>query len=328
MAATYKVKVLLDVHSVRDSQNGFDNSGKATDVIWDNETHFRHWSVLNAKWMGEWNGEEYTSINQTNIDFSVDTIQGIMERWGHHPALYAVEPVNEPWWNSDLVTLKEFYRRCREAIRKINADIIFVFHDAFQPQADVWNDLFDDDDMEGVILDTHQYLAWSEPHDTINEYCDAYGATFGADSMKNIKYPIWVGEWSLATDVCALWLGGFNDADGDVSPQFQCQSTDCPRSYMPAPYGTDFDRSAPELGPYGESDIFIIRYGQCLFDSDYFDDSAIKTLGDCTSYILNDSVDGQFLWNFRNELEPRWSYLEAYDNGWLNNYSSDYKHKL
>lgn len=23
------------------------------------------------------------------------------------------------------------------------------------------------------------------------------------------------------------------------------------------------------------------------------------------------------IWTFRNELEPRWSYLEAYDAGWL-----------
>ena len=32
-----------------------------------------------------------------------------------------------------------------------------------------------------------------------------------------IKYDVWVGEWSLATDVCALWLGGFNDANTDAS---------------------------------------------------------------------------------------------------------------
>jgi len=32
-----------------------------------------------------------------------------------------------------------------------------------------------------------------------------------------IKYEVWVGEWSLATDVCATWLGGFNDANTDAS---------------------------------------------------------------------------------------------------------------
>lgn len=323
-AEKYGIKVWIDIHAVIDSQNGFDNSGKSTDLVWESQSNFKHWSILDAKWMGEWNGQEYVSINETNIEFARNTVYGIMEKWGDHPALYAIEPVNEPWWNSDLATLKGFYQACRSDVKAINPDVIFVFHDAFQPDAAVWNDLFDDSDMQNVVLDTHQYLAWSEPLSDIENYCDAYGATFGSDSMKNIKYPIWVGEWSLATDVCALWLGGLNDGNSD--PQFTCQTVDCPQSYMPAPLGTDFDRSAPILGPYGENDYSTIKNGQCLLDSDYFDDTAVKTLGDCLSYILNDSVEGQFLWNFRNELEPRWSYLVAYDEGWLNNYNDKYKY--
>jgi len=37
-----------------------------------------------------------------------------------------------------------------------------VFHDAFMnsSQASVWNDLFADDDIENVVLDTHTYMAW------------------------------------------------------------------------------------------------------------------------------------------------------------------------
>lgn len=38
----------------------------------------------------------------------------------------------------------------------------FVFHDAFHWDPDVWNDLFDDEDAEGVVLDTHQYSAWND----------------------------------------------------------------------------------------------------------------------------------------------------------------------
>ena len=56
MCAKYNIKVLLDVHALKDSQNGFDNSGKAADVIWYDETHFNHWGVENASWMGTWNG--------------------------------------------------------------------------------------------------------------------------------------------------------------------------------------------------------------------------------------------------------------------------------
>jgi hypothetical protein len=95
---------------------------------------------------------------------------------------------------------------------------------------------------------------------------------------------------------------------------------------MPEPYGVDFDRTAATLGPYGENTDragnvlatnAIIEYGMCYTDSAYFSDEDVQILGDCVSTIFNDNVDGQFLWNFRNELEPRWSYIEAYDMGWL-----------
>jgi len=326
-AAKYNLKVLLDVHAVKDSQNGFDNSGKALDMIWTDDTHFKHWSVLNASWMGTWDGEKYTSINEENIEFAIDTVKGLMNKWGFHEALYALEPVNEPWWNSDLPTLKSFYKTTRNIVRNINPKIIFVFHDSFLSNAETWNDLFNDNDMENVVLDTHKYLAWNAALSTIGSYCDTYGSTMFNADIQNIKYPIWVGEWSLATDVCAMWLGGFNDANSPA--QFPCQKVQCPYTYMKH-YGTDFNRNDPNpLGPFaidGESnDYSTITQGMCLTDSSTFSDDDVKTLGDCTSSILDQTVSGQFLWNFRNELEPRWSYIEAYDNGWLNAYQNHYQ---
>ena len=29
------------------------------------------------------------------------------------------------------------------------------------------------------------------------------------------------------------------------------------------------------------------------------------------------------MWTVRNELEPRWNYVTAYDNGWVKNNSTD-----
>ena len=41
--AKYGIKVLMDVHAMKDSQNGYDNSGKASDVVWNAEgTEFTH----------------------------------------------------------------------------------------------------------------------------------------------------------------------------------------------------------------------------------------------------------------------------------------------
>ncbi len=109
-AAKYGLKVLLDVHAIKDSQNGFDNSGKASNVEWVDETHFKHWSISAGNWMGHWNGWGYDSINYDHITWAVDNCVALMNRWGHHPALYALEPVNEPWWNSNYDVLKDYYR--------------------------------------------------------------------------------------------------------------------------------------------------------------------------------------------------------------------------
>lgn len=110
--------------------------------------------------------------------------------------------------------------------------------------------------MENVVLDTHQYMAWYERKSDIGAYCDSYGSALGG--LANIKYPIWVGEWSLATDVCAFWLGGFNDSNTPY--QFDCEMVECPYSYL-RDEGTDFDRDADTLGPYGESARSMVSKG-------------------------------------------------------------------
>lgn len=59
-----------------------------------------------------------------------------------------------------MEVLKAYYKMARETVKLINPDAKFVFHDAFSSKAETWNDLFSDDDMENVVLDTHKYLAW------------------------------------------------------------------------------------------------------------------------------------------------------------------------
>ena len=265
--------------------------------------------------MGHWNGTKYDWINNKNIQWGVDNVTKLMNMWGNHPAVYALEPVNEPWWNSDIPALKDFYRSVRKEIQKVNPAVKFVFHDSFLPYANIWNDLFADDDIENVVLDTHTYMAWDPTRNDIGAYCDNYGSRLYSSDIQDIKYDVWVGEWSLATDVCAFWLGGFNDSNTEY--QFECNWVDCPYSYLPEPHNVDFDRTAATLGPWGESDRSMVRNGKCPIDSNYFSDSDVQRLGDCTRYIFDHSVEGQFLWTFRNELEVKWDYIKAYEKGWI-----------
>ena len=75
----------------------------------------------------------------------------------------------------------------------------FVFHDAYPDDSDVWNDMFSDDDMDNVIMDTHQYMAWWGEKTSIEDYIADY-RTFVAGAAAKSKYPVWFGEWALGTD--------------------------------------------------------------------------------------------------------------------------------
>lgn len=122
-------------------------------MIWLDDYHYYHKS--NSRWMGPWNGSSYDYIDMDNINWAIDTVKGLLEEYGSYSSFYALEPVNEPWGNSDIPTLKDFYRSVRNLMREMYPEKVFVFHDSFHTDPDIWNDLFDDDDIENVVLDTH-----------------------------------------------------------------------------------------------------------------------------------------------------------------------------
>jgi len=75
-AEKYGIHVLLDVHAVKGSQNGFDNSGISNRTVWKDENNFSHWEQAFGEWMGEWDNSKghYVSINYDNINWAKDTI--------------------------------------------------------------------------------------------------------------------------------------------------------------------------------------------------------------------------------------------------------------
>ena len=70
----------------------------ANRVKWTDETHFVHTDI--GEWMGTWDASKhrYEKFNWDNFFFAIKTIDLILDKWGDHPATYAIEPVNEPWW--------------------------------------------------------------------------------------------------------------------------------------------------------------------------------------------------------------------------------------
>lgn len=201
-------------------------------------------------------------------------------------------------------------------MRRYNESLTFVFHDSFHTSAKTWNDLFPDDDCENVALDTHIYMAWETPKTQIDQFCSMIDFYLNNPDAAEIKYDMWVGEWSLATDECGMWLDGMND-EQEGFPQYPCVYHDCPSSYMPEPYNFDFDREADVLGPIGEHSPNLIKKGQCPYDAGMFDDQEVKQLADCTLDMFNQRLKAQFMWNFRTQQEIKWDYIRAYDAGLL-----------
>ena len=106
-AYTYGLTVLIDIHTMKDSQNGFDNSGQTLGFAWTSalnsefsqQVTFEHWPIRDARWIGTFDPStaEYTNINYENIQHGLKVISEIVDRYAGHPAVLGLEPVNEPW---------------------------------------------------------------------------------------------------------------------------------------------------------------------------------------------------------------------------------------
>jgi len=85
----------------------------------------------------------------------------MLAAWGNHSAFIAFEPVNEPWSNTNINVLMDFYRDVRALVQTYAPQAYFVFHDSFIYNADLWNKMFRDDDHDKVVMDHHYYQAWN-----------------------------------------------------------------------------------------------------------------------------------------------------------------------
>jgi glucan 1,3-beta-glucosidase len=156
--------------------------------------------------------------------------------------------------------------------------------------------------------------------------------------------PVIVGEWSLATDNCAMWLNGFND-NLPGFPRLPCKYVPCSDPYMGdgVQPGTPVDPNKPIQGPFGTGMSGPI-YGQCPVGRDWLKESngnpqtghdwvrappnAPKHLDDTDNVMTHLAYKkinafsgighGFYFWNFRTDVdEPHWSYLLALERGWI-----------
>lgn len=202
LAHKYGIKVLLDLHGVPGSQNGFDNSGIVCKSI-----QFGNDPATDTQDVPEW------STNKTNMEISTEILRKTALRYKDHPAVWGLEFVNEPGWDVDFDVLKQWYIDTYHVLRPIVPDWKLVMEESFRPYS--WQGFMENKtEFNNVMLDSHIYLAFNnniiemqDENDILAQSCDQ---AIRVDFMQEREMPTIVGEWSNAVDDCAKYLNGFH----------------------------------------------------------------------------------------------------------------------
>ena len=297
---------------VRRSQNGFDNSGHATNVTWQEDgKSFAHWPFRSAGWQGSFDPLTftYTAISWDNLRGTVSLLQRIALSLRSYSAVLGMEALNEPWQFTPLDVLKAFYWDAYWAVRAAAPEWLFVLHDSFR--LDEWLGF-----MKGcpaVAIDTHVYQAWFDIRSQDSFLENACSWRSRILELQRRSLPLLVGEWSLATDNCMMWLNGFHD-NAPGYPKVQCGTAKCPR---PTVSGIAGPPQGASPGPIGTGSSAPSN-GECPVSKPWDNQKAIMAKLAQRKLSAFDEAAGWFFWNFKTELDsPQWSWEGAHSAGWL-----------
>lgn len=195
----YGLTILIDLHTVPLSQNGFDNGGISGVCKW--------------------------AQNPDEVEFALSVLERLAKRYGNRKGLFGIQPLNEPitenmWETMDVqnryapvdtelakgsapITMKFLRQFYLDAYDRISAympkDKYVVIHDGFELMA--WKDFMQEEKYSNVILDTHQYLMVAEARgcsQTIEGYLKYIREELEPQITEMEKYfPVICGEWCL-----------------------------------------------------------------------------------------------------------------------------------
>jgi len=194
------LKILIDIHTAPDSQNGFDNGGICGVSKWHQK--------------------------RENIDRMLDVLEMLADRYGKRDELLGIELLNEPaseavWERNKrfyeahdkerakgssavpLPVVFDFYTKGYERLRAhMGEDKLVVFHDAFR--FSLMKYFFKESHFKNVLLDTHLYLEMEGVTDTTStgNHLHRILVDWEQDIREMQKIvPVMVGEWSLPHNI-------------------------------------------------------------------------------------------------------------------------------
>lgn len=227
-AERYGLQILIDLHTAPDSQNGFDN-GSISGV---------------CKW----------SRQPDEVEFVLNVLERLAERYKDRAGLWGIEVINEPildnmWEMMDVPNrypaadpekakgsgpntmefIRRFYLDAYDRIRKhLPEEKYIVIHDAFNLHA--WKDFMREEKYKNVVLDTHQYLMFAEMdgcEQTIEGYKN-YIEEHYVDKIREMQqyFPVICGEWCLFNSLAAGCdtKGGQSVLNGQEGMSAECLS--------------------------------------------------------------------------------------------------------
>ena len=198
-AEKYGLTILIDLHTVPMSQNGFDNGGISGVCKW--------------------------AQDPDEVEFTLSVLERLAQRYGTRKGLLGIQPLNEPitenmWKTMDIehryppadpvlaqgsapITmdfLRKYYLDAYDRISKyMPKDKYVVIHDGFELMA--WKDFMQKEKYSNVILDTHQYLMVAEANgceQTVEAYVKYVKEELEPKIEEMEKYfPVICGEWCL-----------------------------------------------------------------------------------------------------------------------------------
>jgi glucan 1,3-beta-glucosidase len=196
-AEKYGLKILIDLHTVPDSQNGFDNGGLCGVCKWHK--------------------------NPAHVEFAITVLEKLTMRYKDRKSLWGIGLLNEPisqelWDLIDLPNrykavdpeaargsepvptafLKQFYTDAYRRIRAISEDVTIVFQDGFRIRE--WVGFLKEPEFKNFLVDTHPYLMGYRGDESLEGYLKHIEDDFASMVKEMAQYfPVIIGEWCINT---------------------------------------------------------------------------------------------------------------------------------
>lgn len=172
MADKYHLKVLIDLHGLKGSQNGKDHSGRIGKSEWHKEKIYRQQSI--------------------------DTLERIAKRYYNEAAVWGIELINEPKFGWVQWKLRRFYSQAYARLTAVaRPGTVIVFHDAFAPR--LLNGALKAAKEYPVALDIHWYQFGDKWHkrQTVERYFAKVRRRATLLRQLQRTQPVIIGEWSV-----------------------------------------------------------------------------------------------------------------------------------